>query len=49
MSSKFLLFFDWLNLISLTLEKTDKVVKKYKLISIKVVKIIEYDKKNNKY
>lgn len=49
MTLVFLLPFGQLNLAFLTLEKRDKVIKKYKLVSIKAMKIFKYKKNYYKY
>ncbi len=49
MTLEFLLPFGWLNLASLNPEKSDKVVEKYRLVSIEAVEIFEYGKNNNGY
>ena len=49
MTSKFLLFFWWWNLASLSLEKRDKVVQRCWLVSTKAMEIFEYGKNNDGY
>lgn len=46
---EFLLLFRCLNLSFLSLEKRQKVIKKFELIYTKVVKNFEYKKNNNRY
>lgn len=49
MTSEFLLPFSQLNLVFLSLYKRDKLVKSYKLVFIKVMKIFKYEKNNDRY
>lgn len=49
MTSEFLLFFNQLNLASLNLEKREKAVEKYGLLTTKAVRNFKYKKNNDGY
>lgn len=49
MTSKLLLFYKQLNLVSLKLEKREEVIQQIGLKEIEMVKIFEYGKNNNNY